>query len=176
MTSWVPFLFLMEQILTVLNTRAKITFCKQLASWMFASDWHFTTLLSTAIQSVHGLPDDADKVINELLIRYPEKPSVMELSLFLETNAHVHNWFHLVASKPKIKFFNLQLENNSNLKRFQNLPEIESIADLADWLNITLGELEWLADLKRSDIQAEKKLKHYHYSFVEKRRGGILNH
>jgi len=46
------------------------------------------------------------------------------------------------------------------------IPQIETIADLAAWLSLQIGELEWLADLKGLSC-------HYHYRAIEKPSGGI---
>ncbi|HLK20130.1 MAG TPA: hypothetical protein VKT81_14330 [Bryobacteraceae bacterium] len=54
------------------------------------------------------------------------------------------------------------------------LPAIESVSALADWLCLSIGELEWYADLKGlSSKTSNPKLQHYHYRILEKRSGGI---
>lgn len=55
-----------------------------------------------------------------------------------------------------------------------NLPVIESIGSLADWLCLSIGELEWYADLKGLGYKhPEPKLHHYRYSVLAKRLGGV---
>lgn len=109
MKGWVPFLFLMEQNTIGREINSKSTFCKQLASWHYAGDWHFTTILAVTIESVRYLPDDVDELINELLLRFSEKPTSIELSEFLETNTRVQTWFLLSSQKPNVKSLNLDL-------------------------------------------------------------------
>jgi hypothetical protein len=54
------------------------------------------------------------------------------------------------------------------------LPVIETVGDLADWLSLSTGELEWFADLKElGNKLAIGKLQHYHYSIRPKRSGGF---
>jgi retron-type reverse transcriptase len=54
------------------------------------------------------------------------------------------------------------------------VPPIESTRDLADWLHITLGELEWYADLKGLGYKKSNgKLRHYHYRVLTKISGNI---
>jgi RNA-directed DNA polymerase len=55
-----------------------------------------------------------------------------------------------------------------------NLPVIESVGELAEWLSLDLGDLEWLADLKRLGNKLHKpKLQHYNYRTLMKRSGGV---
>jgi RNA-directed DNA polymerase len=56
-----------------------------------------------------------------------------------------------------------------------DVPIIESVTSLADWLGLSVSELEWFADLKglergRKDCP---QLKHYHYRIFSKRSGSI---
>lgn len=51
-------------------------------------------------------------------------------------------------------------------------PRIETIGDLATWLEIPLARLDWLADEKRQHSRANLPiLQHYHYRFVPKSSG-----
>jgi RNA-directed DNA polymerase len=55
-----------------------------------------------------------------------------------------------------------------------DLPVIESVGALADWLCLSIGELEWYADLKGLGYKHPKpKLHHYHYRVLSKRSGGV---
>ena len=58
--------------------------------------------------------------------------------------------------------------------RHWNLPAILTETDLADWLCLSPTELLWYADLK--GLLAEPcspKLRHYRYTFIPKRTGGV---
>jgi retron-type reverse transcriptase len=56
-----------------------------------------------------------------------------------------------------------------------NVPAIESTSDLAGWLLIDDGELQWFADLRGLARRKpdSPKLGHYHYRLVTKRSGSI---
>ena len=55
-----------------------------------------------------------------------------------------------------------------------NVPNIETVADLADWLSLYPAELEWFADLKRLGSKSNNpKLQHYCYRVLTKQAGGI---
>ena len=146
------------------------TFCKLLAHWLHSSEWHFTTLLATTIESTKNLPENVDCVINHLLLAFPEKSSSIEISKHLEQSELVETWFQSPAHRPEIRSFNL---TEITAKKQEELPKLVSIVDLADWLNISLNELNWLADLNRQENKKSSKLEHYHCRLIEKRRGGF---
>ena len=55
------------------------------------------------------------------------------------------------------------------------LPSIVTVADLADWFGISVGELEWFAELKNfryRDVN-DSPAAHYLYKFLLKRSGGV---
>ena len=55
-----------------------------------------------------------------------------------------------------------------------NVPVIESVGALADWLGLTIGELEWFADLKGLAYKKNfPKLRHYHYRVLAKDSSSI---
>jgi RNA-directed DNA polymerase len=54
------------------------------------------------------------------------------------------------------------------------IPTIESVGALADWLGITAGELGWFADLKGLAYRkGSSKLGHYHYRILAKGNGSL---
>jgi hypothetical protein len=55
-----------------------------------------------------------------------------------------------------------------------NLPVLENVADLADWLCLTVGEVDWYADLRSlNDKQRNPKFEHYRYRILHKCSGGV---
>jgi retron-type reverse transcriptase len=58
--------------------------------------------------------------------------------------------------------------------RAWTVPRIESVGELAAWLNVSDIELEWFADLKRMNARAKRgELQHYHYRVLTKKSGNI---
>jgi len=54
------------------------------------------------------------------------------------------------------------------------VPPIESAGELADWLQLTHGELEWFAELKGlASKRSTPQLAHYHYTVLSKRFGAV---
>jgi RNA-directed DNA polymerase len=55
-----------------------------------------------------------------------------------------------------------------------DIPTIESVGALADWLGIAVGELEWFADIKGLGYKRPgHKLAHYHHRILAKEGGNI---
>lgn len=54
------------------------------------------------------------------------------------------------------------------------IPAIESVGALADWLSLSVEELEWLADLKGLGAKkCDARLAHYHYRLLSKKSGKL---
>ncbi len=147
----------------------RIYFCHHLADWLHCETWHFTTLLATCIESVANLAEDSDALISELLVEFPDKPGHAEIFNFLTSSTRVHGWFQCFQNAPEVVNFNLSPPQADEL--MPHLPAMHSAGDLAKWLQLTPGQLEWLADLKRHDQPTRQHLQHYHYSLIDKRRG-----
>ncbi len=55
-----------------------------------------------------------------------------------------------------------------------NIPAIETVGALCDWLGRGLGELEWFADLRGLGCRQNiPKMQHYHYKVLAKRSGDV---
>ena len=55
-----------------------------------------------------------------------------------------------------------------------SVPAIESVGALADWLHLSVGQLEWFADLKGLGAKrCHPRLSHYHYRLLSKKSGKI---
>jgi hypothetical protein len=55
-----------------------------------------------------------------------------------------------------------------------DLPVIETAGDLAHWLELEPGELDWFADLRGLLYRrTSQQLRHYHYRVMEKQSGGL---
>ncbi len=147
-------------------------FCQQLASWFEASEWHYTTLIAASIESVVHLPDDVDELINDLLQAFPVKPELALIDDFLQQQTRIKEWFAYSVDTPKSVVFNLRAPQVDTLTSI-DLPVLATVGDLASWLGLSATELDWLVEYKRRDKNTDKRLQHYHYSTVSKRRGGF---
>lgn len=52
-----------------------------------------------------------------------------------------------------------------------DLPVIESVGALGEWLGLSAGDLEWFADLGGLAHRGSSQLSHYHYRVLSKRFG-----
>lgn len=147
-------------------------FCQRLSVWLFESDWHFTTLLASCINNVDNLPGDVDGVINQLLLAYPAKPRRQAIEFSLIENPTVRSWFRFSGIRPKVIGLSLNVSNPPSLFH-ADLPALPTLDDLAEWLEISFAELNWLADLWRHNENTPGHLRHYHYSLAPKRDGSF---
>jgi len=150
----------------------RIYFCKQFASHLVQTPWQYRTLLAASIECVKDLPNNADKVINELLVIYPQKPTEQKLRQYLNDSDLVYAWFRYTQVRPSIARFNLDPHSFSDTEPGTQ-PPLATLADLAQWLDIDLHALDWYADLHRFDASKSSRLLHYHYQLLQKRRGGM---
>lgn len=155
-----------------MKTTPKNVFCTRLADWLLSTQWHFTTLATITIESVHPIPKEVEQLVNRLVLEFPQKPTKNQLIEFLVESSYVRLWFNHPDQQPFINALNLS-PITSPKKQLLGLPQLTSITDLASWLNVSLGELQWLANLKRPETIINDKLKHYHYHVIDKKRGGI---
>lgn len=156
--------------ITYAQMNKKAYFCKNLAEWFFKTEWHFTTLLAISINSIKHFPNNMDAVINQLLLTYPDKPEKQSISFFLSNSAEVCAWFR-APIKPEVYRLSLQLFDMAKLSD-SNLPALHTLTDLSDWLDISTGQLDYLADLWRHDESKLSHFKHYHYHLSPKNNGG----
>jgi len=149
----------------------KADFCEQLTSWLEDSDWHFTTLLAISIESISPLPDDVDELINDILYAFPVKPGHKELCTYLNNSQRISDWFNKGYSRPTIRY-NRHFPTKKLHSKTRLSTDITGFNELAECLGVTSTQLNWLADVWRSDFDAAAKYNHYHYNLIAKRRGG----
>jgi len=106
----------------------------------------------------------------------PTPPRHQEVVRFLLRNAvfqtacakyssvlRVHQW---IAEPMRMRPAKAALE--------WHVPPITTTGDLADWLGLTVSELDWFADLKGlGSKRSAKRLRHYHYRILAKESGNI---
>jgi RNA-directed DNA polymerase len=77
------------------------------------------------------------------------------------------------ATKPRIRKYFLDpppMEPRKGTLAACTLPSLPTPGDLAQWLGIPIGDLDWFADLRHMN-GADGALAHYHYRWIEKREG-----
>ena len=105
------------------------------------------------------------------------RPRLVEVEGFLAADRWVQRWVKLVQRsgvRPA-----LLAEGNAMqpapVAAGWDVPEICSVEELARWLRVDAGELEWFTDLKGLLARrgADARLGHYHYRFHGKAAGGV---
>lgn len=170
--SWMPFFTQGNKHRHFVGLNQRRYFCRHLANWLYANEWHYTTLLAITIESVEPLPDDVNLFIDDLLQVFPRKPTCDEISSYLQVNPRLYNWFKQGSWNPRINSFCLTKQKPERLP-VGNLPALTDRNELAWWLGLSNNQLLWLANTWRNDSNPSIKLNHYHYSLIEKRRGGM---
>ncbi len=151
----------------------KTFFTRQLASWLYQADWHYKTLLAVIIECVNHCPDNCNALVNELLLQYPLRTTERTIADFLGSSARVSNWF-VTNPAPSIKYLNLESEKfKGDVAGIPSTrpPVIDTVSDFADWLSLSLPELDWFASFWRIDITTPEHLKHYQYQLLKKPDG-----
>ena len=83
-------------------------------------------------------------------------------------------WY--TATPPTIRRYPLspmRIGTGTGALAASGLPQIATPADLAGWLELPIGVLDWFADVRHINRLAEGPLCHYQYRWVSKRDGGL---
>jgi hypothetical protein len=158
-----------------MNSREWIA--RNLATALLAGEWTATELLARTRELLGpAAPQSQRALIQALLDRvstaYPPPPSwLVEFFLgsrrFDRASASVRKG---AARLPAV----LQSPQVSPAPRFRDLdvPQLATSGDLAAWLDLTMGQLEWFADVRDQHRRtAMPLLQHYAYAFAPKRFG-----
>ncbi|HSG69016.1 MAG TPA: reverse transcriptase family protein [Planctomycetaceae bacterium] len=71
------------------------------------------------------------------------------------------------------QYLDLSAGTDRDRLRDWNLPELETLDDLARWLELPLGKVAWLtARISYGQSTSTVQQSHYHYCWIKKRRGG----
>ncbi len=98
------------------------------------------------------------ELLGRLLERFPERPTDL---------AAVRTFLTPLIGEPRRRAFE---DPDEPSMRF-DLPRLQDYSDVARWLNLTVGELEWFADRGHWLRTKDGPLQHYRYWQVPKRHG-----
>lgn len=105
------------------------------------------------------------------------RPRLVEVAAFLQKDRGLQAL--LRAHPEQSKLTRLMTEpavmQPSAVAAGWGVPAICSVGELADWLHLSPGELEWFADLKGLTARrgSSAELGHYHYRVIAKASGGV---
>jgi hypothetical protein len=150
---------------------------RNLATALLAGDWTLPQLLARTSEVLGpAAPKSQRALIQELLDRvstpYPPAPSWL-VEFFLGSRRFDRASEHVRKGAARLPAV-LQSPQFSPASRFRDLdvPRLATSGDLAAWLDLTVGQLEWLADVRDQHRRtATSLLQHYAYAFAPKRFG-----
>jgi hypothetical protein len=156
---------------------ASLWIARNLAAAWLASEWTRTRLLAEA-QKILGPATRASQrmLVRDLLAQadaaYPPSPDW--LVRFLLGSGWFREASVRVAQEPRTVPAILKPARFAPSDRFAGLgiPRIATPGDLAKWLNLSIGHLDWFADAWHLNRTAAiPVLQHYTYRFMPKRNG-----
>lgn len=146
---------------------------RNLAAALLSVEWRESALEAAMRACLGGKRQKGQrKLLSKLLATFagPVPPAPAHLSAFLERSAFFRQ---LDAEPPKLKMA-LAPPVFAPAARFAalDIPKLTTIADLAAWLQLSPGELDWFADARRTQAKTPlPTLRHYDYRFVARSNG-----
>lgn len=145
-------------------------FAYRLAQILLDGPWNKSSLCARASAMFVQQPHWFARLARRLCVEHSalRRPSLSRLTERLRSYPPLQRGWHQLANHP----FN-QSPNRSFAPDTWQLPQINSAAQLADWLALPLGQLDWFVDLRWLNSQPPpSKLSHYHSTWQTKRRSG----
>lgn len=148
----------------------RLLFCHRLASWLISVHWRYTTLIGVCIETVDDLPSDMGDVIHSMLVTYPKRPTESAVRRLLEQHALQRFWFAHDRTAPTV--------SKTCLVPYQSYPAVDTPTTpisngpaLADWLGLTMNQLDSFIAFKRYTYPQPDRFLHYYYYTTPKRSG-----
>jgi RNA-directed DNA polymerase len=149
-----------------------------LADALLAGPWLVDPMIERARRTIGENARWVNELVRAAHLGYPTPPvdSPSELARFL------------MVGPPLPQVFAAALDNDRSIPvvyhRFVNatgmaerglaVPTWNTTVDLANYLGLTVGELDWFADTQSREIRVnDERLRHYRYRMVAKERGGF---
>ena len=154
------------------------TFCRMLATAFLAGEPTIELIVSRASEMMAR----RWRWLGPLARRYSKKfsgqirPRHRDVVQFLLTDRGFRHAYakHFNALRVKHWLTGAQRMQPVKATAGWNVPVIESVGELARWLGLTPGELEWVADLKGLERrQNTPRLRHYNYRILVKLSGNV---
>lgn len=112
-------------------------------------------------------------LVDRVMEQFPEFPPLDRLVRFIAMDVD----FRLAVKTHNIKSLSLPTRRTLGRKvkvvHSWELPTIENGRQLAEWLDISQGELFWLANLVTRRPPGSSRSDHYVYTWIRKRSGGL---
>ncbi len=152
------------------RTRSQLARC--LADAFLSGAWTEPTLVDRAGQALEPRPPWIRPLAHEVMSAYHRPPldRPRELARFIEIELADRPPAEAETGAPRVRRW--LVPESAMGRRPWPVPEIASVAALADRLGLGYGELQWLADTRSLErtVQAQR-LRNYRYLALPRRRG-----
>lgn len=155
---------------------AKTLLVRNLASAMLATEWSFVSLRSAAmgVLGVDKPPPWLSACIDEILASWPPAvpPSHRTLAKMIACAPDFDDVWRDPAKRPRLAKIVTARARFAPIANFEalGLPEFTQISELADWLGISVGMLQWLADAEGYRTRGGTA-NHYSHAWIARRTG-----
>jgi RNA-directed DNA polymerase len=159
-----------------MSQTARTRFTENLAAAFYAHNWTARDLRKAAAVVTGKRYAWVNTLIKRLFTAFTEKPAFPMLLAFLNQDRGLSRIFQEIDWHeeyfPMPCLFFPPITPTQNPPWATGLPDLPTPAALAAWLNIALGQLDWLADLSgRNRLHPIGPLRTYRYRWVPKRSG-----
>jgi len=133
-----------------------------LAHAFLGGPWMLRVLLARGDSALSAGGPWLRAIVEDVLSAYPEPPQPEPLTHFVWTNEHFERaWKQRKIPHRTPRF--LPFEPRMGTQRW-HVPVLTTSGDLARWLNVTPGELDWFAD--RRGLNERGPLQHYRSTWI----------
>ncbi|MEX2171587.1 MAG: reverse transcriptase family protein [Pirellulales bacterium] len=152
----------------------RLLIAQLLATTLVNSPWHAAALVERALE-VLGKPCHwIEPLVDRLLVVYPGpvRPRFAVVAEFIQGDAGFCR--ARLRRDCRFGFVTVSPEMQPGLWIAVQVPALCTAGDLAHWLGISLGELQWFANLQGfARRRPQRKLGHYHYRVLSKHGGAV---
>lgn len=144
-----------------------------LALAFVAGPWSSAKLLERGEQVLGERPRWLTPLVREVLARFTQAPNdaCAQLSEVIQRARCFQRGFS--PGKPRVRLRKLVLAEPSMGQLRWPVPELCTTLDVASWLQMPPGDLDWFADVRGLNARAPTTaLQHYSFQWLKKQRGG----
>lgn len=154
-------------------------FLKNLARAFLAGPWSSAGLLQRAGEACGAQVPWLRSLVRRILTSFPEgthRPDEEALTTFLVRNTRLQASLHkrglhgLIEQPRRIFWVTPQMKSTEGIPA-NDLPQLHTSPDIAQWLGVTLDQLDWLAVPPWRARSSSEKTSHYAYQWLQKRSG-----
>ena len=150
-------------------------FINSIAEVMLLDQWQPHLMMQRVFVLLNAEPVWVKPLVNRIYNKFvADYPNVSQQHIidFISNDESFYNVLTQQRDKLQIRQFNLDLIPPPVSKVACKIPELKSIKNLADWLELNIGQLEnYAAHWRVSSQITEVRYRHYHYHWKQKKGG-----